>query len=261
VDTFEEQLTFFKEQWPLMKEAAESGGSKAVIQFVDGFDDDTERRVLYAFARQGLSMDEWSGKSFDVLIDVGRAGISELLTQAEMSDDAKTRDRRTDTANVIAYNLAADLADCWPGDDAPRTKAHFKAGLEAAERCIRWRKELKKGAWPHSMAYWAKGYHQLALGDTAGAVESLQTSLDFARKGAEEDGKPPTVTADGDFAVIVGAGYLGLVRWVQGDEEGRDQYEEAIEAFRAQLDDESRKDDAEFGIAQLEKVKDKFVSA
>ena len=36
MDTFEEQLTFFKEQWPAMKEAAESGGDpvSAAVEFV-----------------------------------------------------------------------------------------------------------------------------------------------------------------------------------------------------------------------------------
>jgi hypothetical protein len=255
VETREEQLAYFQSQWPAMKDAAETGGAEAVIRFIDSHDEDVERRVLYAFARQGLAMGKWQGKSLEVVIDVARAGMRELLAQAEAADDPEISDRRTDTANVISYNLAADLADCWPGSDLPRTRAHFQAGLEASEQCIRWREELGKGPWPRSMAYWAKGYHQLRLGDVTGAIDSWQASLDYARQGADEDGGPTVVSADADFAVILGAGYLGLARWADGDPQGRAQYDEAIAAFREQLEDEERKDDAQFGIDQLEKTK------
>ena len=59
MQTFQEQLDFFNEHWPAMAAAAEENGSAGVAAFVDGFENDLHRRVLYMFARQGLGNDEW----------------------------------------------------------------------------------------------------------------------------------------------------------------------------------------------------------
>ena len=259
MQTFEEQRAFFKEQWPEMKAAAESGGAETVIEFIQGFDDKLERRVLYMFANQGLVNQEWEGKSFDVYIAVCDAGIAEFLRQAEAADDEETRDKRTDGANIISYNLSADLAECWPGDELPRERQHFERGLKAAEDCIRWREELGKPAGPFSMAYWAHGMHSLSLGELEASVESFAKSLDYAREAAAAEGLPVETSAETSFSMILGAGYLGLARWVAGDGEGQELYEQAIAAFKAQCEDRSKADDAQFGIDQLEVVKAKYV--
>jgi len=212
METFEQQKAFFEEQWPKMQDALESGGAPAAIQFVSRFEDPTQRRVLFLFAHMGIVNQDWRGKSFDTYIEVCDAGIQAMLGEAEAAEDQEIRDRRTDNANVISANLAADLADCWPGDETPRTRSHFERGLEASNQCITWREQLKKGPWPFSFSYWTKGMHQLSLGDAQGAMESWIASLDYASRVAKEAKKPTTVSTDGDFGVILGSAYVGLAR-------------------------------------------------
>jgi hypothetical protein len=117
---------------------------------------------------------------------------------------------------------------------------------------VRWRRELGKGPAALSMALWAQGMHALSLGDVDASVESFERSLASAREAAE---------GDEDFGVVLGRGYLGLARWVRGDDDGRDLYETALFAFREQLEDEKRRDDARFGIDQLETVRARYAPA
>lgn len=194
-------------------------------------------------------MQDWEGKSYTVAAGVGRGSINRLVREAleahQAGDEATSR-RRTELANVISYNLAADLADCWPGDRPPLTEAHFEEGLKAAEDCIQWRDELMKGPGATSMAWWAKGMHLLSLGRHEEAVRSFHQSLTLAREIAQ---------SDEDFGVVLGRGYTGLARWIAGEQAGRDEYREALGVFANQLMDEDHKDDARFGIDQLETVK------
>ena len=259
MQTFQEQLAFFQEHWPAMQAAVESEGAAGVIKLISGFDDDLERRVLYMFSRQGLVMGDWTGKNFDDCIAVATAGIEELLRQAEAATDDETRNMRFDGANVISYNLSADLADCWPGDDTPRAARHFERGYDAALDCLKWRGLLNKGPGPFMMAWWAKGMHELSLGRYQDSVASFTHSLAFAKDDARDQELPILVNAEGTYTVIVGAGYLGLARLLAGDEAGQVQYDEAIAAFTAQLEDAEKKDDAQFGIDQLEKVRGKYL--
>ena len=252
MQTYQDQLDFFNRQWPELKTAVETGGPGAVISLINARSDELERRVLYMFSRQGLVMG-------DAAVAVADAGIAEFLRQAEAAGDEATRDKRTDGANVISYNLSADLADCWPGDDAVRERHHFERGLKAAQDCITWREQLGKPAGPLSMAWWARGMHELSLGRHQDAVASLSTSLAFAKTAAADQQLPPTVGADGDFSVILGSGYVGLARLCAGDESGRAQYDEAIAAFTVQLGIDGRKEDAQFGIDQLKTVHSRYV--
>jgi hypothetical protein len=260
MQTFQEQLDFFNEQWPKMAAAAEANGCDGIVEYIGGFDDDLERRVLYMFARQGLGNSEWPGKSLDLLIEVADAGMAEFIRQAEAAPDKETRNKRVDGANVISFNLAADLADCWPGDDTPREQRHFERGLKAAEDCLRWREMLGKPAGPFSMAYWVHGMHALSLGDTETAISSFQSSLEYAQQVAAEEGATTEISAESTFGVILEAGYLGLARWKAGVDGGQELYEEAIAAFTAQLQDTEKQDDARFGIDQLQTVKSKYIN-
>jgi hypothetical protein len=196
----------------------------------------------------------------DGYVDVAKAGIAEGFKQSEAASDKETAGKRTDYANMLSYNLSADLADCWPGDDVPREKRHFEVGLKAAEDCVKWREELSKGPFPFSIAYWAKGIHQLSLGDNEGALDSFSKSFNYAVEHAKAEGVNTDVSQEGDFGVILEAGYIGIVEMAGGIEGGKEHYEEAIAAYRAQIDNiPDKKDDAQFGIDQLEKVKDKYV--
>lgn len=250
--TFEEQQAFFESRWPEMAEAARAGGAPAVLAFVDGHADDLQRRVLHLFARQGLVQREWEGRSLDVAAEVAQGSIGRLLDesrQAAEAGDEETARRRKELANVISYNLAADLADCWPGERPALERRHFEAGQAAAVDCVRWREELAKGPGPSAMAWWAKGMHELSLGRTQDAVASFERSLAFAREDADDERA---------FGTVLGRGYLGLARWIAGDDAGRALYREALGDFANQLTDPERQEDARFGIDQLETVKQRY---
>jgi tetratricopeptide (TPR) repeat protein len=245
--------------WDEMKTAMETGGTDAVAEFINGFGDD-ERRKLYSFAQQAFYGREWEGKSLDGYIEIVNAGIAEGLRQAEAAGDPNEAARLKDYANVLSYNMSADLAECWPGDETPRERRHLEAGLKAAEDCIRWREELGKGPFPFSIAYWAKGMHELSLGAKENALADFKKSFDYALEYAKAEGVSMEVSPDGDFVVLLGAGYVGLAEWALGDVGGKTRYEEAVAAFRSQVDDyPDKKDDAQFGIDQLEWVRAKFV--
>jgi len=76
------------------------------------------------------------------------------------------------------------------------------------------------------------------------------------------DHRPPPVGSPGTAVAehpVLELGYLVLARWINNEQEGQAQYEKAINTFKAQTEDESKKGDAEFGISQLEKVKNKYL--
>ncbi|MEE8640182.1 MAG: hypothetical protein V3T41_07210 [bacterium] len=247
-------------QWDEMRRLMEEAGPEAVIEFINGFDDDEQRRQLYSFGRFAFAMKEWEGKNLDALVAVANAGIAEGLRQAEAATSAEDSAKLVDFANVLSYNLSADLAECWPGDTLPREKRHFEAGLKAAEICIRWREELGKGPGPFAMAYWAKGMHQLSLGDVDGAVVNFKKSLEYNVEIAKEEGTAAEVSAEAGFGLILADGYVGLAEWVKGDEEGKGRFENALAAFREGAEKYAdKKDDFQFGIDQLEWVKKKFI--
>ncbi len=245
--------------WDELRTKMETGGVTAVADFVAGFNDE-ERRKLYSFAQRAFYGREWEGKSFDGYIEIANAGIAEGLRQAEAATSSEDSAKLVDFANVLSYNLSADLAECWPGDTLPREKRHFEAGLKAAEDCIRWREELGKGPGPFGMAYWAKGMHQLSLGDVGSAVDNFKKSLEYYVEVAKEEGESTEVSAEAGFGVILADGYVGLAEWVKGDEAGKGRFENALAAFRGGVEKyPEKKDDFQFGIDQLEWVKQKFI--
>ncbi|HUT97582.1 MAG TPA: hypothetical protein VM054_00735 [bacterium] len=251
---------FPENHWEEMKRLMERGGPRAVIEFVAGFPDDLERRKLYAFCNQAFSMRDWNGKNFDGLVEVVEEGIAEGLRQAAAAGDAETRDKCTDYANMMSYNLSANLAECWPGDEEPRERRHFEKGLELARRCVAWRGELKKAAGPFSMAHWACGMHALSLGNATAAREDFEKSLDYAVKNARESGAVAECASGGDFSVVLGHGYLGLARMAAGDAVGREIYDNAVDAFQATVEDfPEKKDDARFGLDQLRWVESRVL--
>ena len=258
-NNMEAKAEFPEIHWEEMRTRMEAGGVAAVTDFVGGFTDE-EKRKLYSFAQGAFYGREWEGKSFDGYVEIANAGIAEGLRQAEAESDAEKSAKLVDFANVLSYNLSADLAECWPGDTLPREKRHFEAGLKAADDCIRWRVELGKGPAPFAMAYWAKGMHQLSLGDAAGASENFKKSLDYYVEVAKEEGEATAVSAEAGFGLILAEGYVGLAEWARGNEEGKGRYEVAVAAFREGAEKyPDKKDDFQFGVDQLEWVKQKFI--
>lgn len=258
--TVEEKAEFPETEWEAMRALMEDEGPEAVIAFVAAFADDEQRRQLYSLAQRGFAYRGWEGKNLDGLAAVVQAGIAEGLRQAEAETDAATAAKLIDYANVLSYNLAADLAECWPGDTLPRERRHFEVGLKAAADCLRWREELGKGPFPFSIAYWAHGMHLLSLGETRAAREDFRKSYDYAVEFANAEGKDPSLSAEGEFGVLLAAGYVGLAEWVLGEDAGKAHYEEAIAAFKEGAEKyPEKKDDFQFGIDQLEWVKGKFI--
>ncbi|UCH79280.1 MAG: hypothetical protein JSU81_04840 [Candidatus Coatesbacteria bacterium] len=255
----EEKAEFPETEWEEMRALMEKKGADAVIEFVAGFDDE-QRRQLYSLAQRGFAYRDWEGKNLDDLATVVQAGIAEGLRQARAETDAAKAAKLLDYANVLSYNLAADLAECWPGDTLPRDKRHFEAGLKAAADCLRWREELGKGPFPFSIAYWAHGMHLLSLGETHAALEDFRKSYKFAVEFAKAEGKDTSLSAEGEFGVLLAAGYVGLAEWVLGEDAEKAHYEEAISAFKEGAEKyPDKKDDFQFGIDQLEWVKGKFI--
>jgi hypothetical protein len=261
MNTYQEQQTFFRANWPGLKAALEQGGAQAGIAFISGFADALERRVLFVFARQGMNGrdDAFEGgvenPSLDALIEVADAGIAELLAQAEAEPDLELRSKRFDSANVISYNIGADLADCW-GDSFNRTREHFLRGLQAGEDCIKWRTELQKPPAPFSMAYWLRGMHRLSMGDGEGGKADFGESLRYAEQDAAEDKLPSALSPEAGFSVILAHGYLAIAEIVCGDEGADEHYQAALDCFKQQQagDDAEKAEDAAFGITQLEYV-------
>ena len=238
-----------------MKSALDAGGGQAVIDYIEGFDSDPLRRVLYIASKQVLAPPDSQDKRLDDLITVSDAGIVEMLRQVKAAQDDEARGQCLHAAHIVSYNLAAELADCWPGDDLPRTNAHHTRGTQAAVDCLLW-SEVAGVPMPISNDYWVRGIHQLALGDAQAAIRSWTASLEFAEAAAENDGTSTNVGPDGTFGVILNSGYLGLARWISGDEAGKSEYEAAIEALQAQLEDAERAEEAKLGIGQLEKTRE-----
>lgn len=257
-----EEKEFPEVHWAEMKSKMAEGGADSVVEFINGFDDE-ERRGLYSFAQKSWTFygREWEGQNLDDYIAVAEAGISEGLRQAETAADPKEGVELTDYLNILSYNLSANLAECWPGDTVPRERRHFEIGLKAAEDCLRWREELGKGPLPFALAYWAKGMHQMSLGDNASAAENFRKSFDYGTEYAKDEGISPDVSPEGDLIVILCAGYIGLAEWVGGDETaGKTHYGKALAAFRGQAENyPDKKDGAQFGIDQLEWVRAKFI--
>jgi hypothetical protein len=237
-----------------MKQALDAGGGQAVIDYVEGFDSDPLRRVLYIASTQVLAPPDFKDKRLDDLITVSDAGIVEMLRQVEAAEDDETRGQCLHAAHVVSFNLAAELADCWPGDDLPRTKAHHERGVQAATDCLLW-SELAGVPRPISTDYWVRGIHQLALGDVKATIRSWTAALEFAETAAENDDQSKDIGPAGTFAVILNSGYLGLARWISGEDTGQGGYETAIGAFRAQSNDAEKAEEAKVGFGQLEKTR------
>lgn len=238
-------------------------GSTAIVDYVWSLPDsdrlDAVRAVqksLYALAGQGAGL--------DIYVDTMAALIERGTRPLELPAESDAHDRVLNSYNAISYNFAADLADCWPGDTVPREPRHFEEGLKAAENCVRWRNELNKPPKSFSLAYWAKGFHLLALGHYSGAVKSFNLSLAFALRDAQDKGQLGPVSPSSTFDVLLTSAYLGIAELAEGNPEGTRRFDDAMESFREQLrnaeltGDSEAKEDAEIGIGQLEIAKAKY---
>ena len=254
MDSIGDERAFFSDQWPDLRVILEKHGPEALVAAILERGSDAESAALFRFARQGLVFEEWNGKSLDAYMEVVNGGCRWLGERARTVPG----EERKDYLGVLAeltFNFAADIADCWPGDDEPRERRHFERGAEVAEQSVGLRDELGKPDSSKHLGWWAFGYHQLRLGNTAAAADCMERSLEHARRAARDAADHDEITSQAPFPVLIGAGYLGLARIADGEPSGPDLYGEALAAFQAQLSEPGRKDDAQFGIDQLERVR------
>jgi len=263
-----------------LRSLLEEWGGAGVVSHIQGTPDPAQRRKLYTLARLSFPDRRSQERRFDELIRIARAGIVEGLRQADQArarGDADGARECFDFANRLSYNLSADLAECWPGDEAPRERRHFEAGLRAAYDCIVWRQELGKPPERRAMAHWAAGMHQLSLGNHIEALCAFESAFGLALQGAvaartsagggspAPDAKPEAfVKPNGDFGVILYYGYAGIARHLLGDMSGARLFEQACTAFAGTLKsprDKEAAEDAEFGQDQLKWVERKFMGA
>lgn len=247
---------FPQSERPALRSALESGGWAAVEEYAAGWAKPRQRIQLFSLATRIASGALRSSFTLDQLCVFNDAAIGAALTAmeaAQAAGDAEAADGFKQQANVMAYNFAADLAPCWPGDDEAREQRHYARGVELGRQMLRWRIELNMAAENFALAYWALGIHQLGLGEFAEAAESFGKAQEHSRLAAEEYGRKPQVAPDGDWQVILNSGYRGLARALAGDADGQADYRAALAAFRGQADEQPElADDAQFGIAQLE---------
>lgn len=250
------------EIWTLVRPALEArgpAGAAAVVRGTAG----TARLGLWNEVLQEAGGGEWSGKSLDSRLDLARLAIADALEveAATRPGDSDQADKLLDQANIWSFNLAADLAECWPGDEEPREERHREAGLAAALDCLQWRRQLRKGPFPFALAWWARGIHELALGRPAEAERSFAEAAACGRRLAQEQGRSPEVDGDSVYMHLLNAGYGGIARAVRGDDAGRELLDRCLEAFAEQArrhPDEA--EDATFGVDQLRHTARRFLT-
>ncbi|MCP4547210.1 MAG: hypothetical protein GY835_12195 [bacterium] len=253
-----QQNQFMEEHWPAMQGAMERVGPAGVKEFIDGFENPDERRQLYFYGQQAFGGRDWSGKDLLIAAEFVRMGITEMLNQS--ADAGEDSDGLKDLGNIMSFNLAADLADCWPGDDLPRDNRHFELGLNAAEDCLRWRAELKRGPNPFAMAWWIKGMHELSLARPAEALASFQQYRQFAIEYATGENLDVSVSGAGHWSTLLAEGYVAIGLCATGDAAGRAELDECITALEAaRTAQPGEKDSLQFCLDQLNKVESNYL--
>lgn len=189
-----------------------------------------ERVKLLKLAIRKIAFGAWPNAYLDTMIELGDAAVSEALALGEK-----------DEANMVSYNMAANLCDCW-GDGFERERRHFEKGLAYADRALSFRRELGKPEDRIAMAQWARGKHLLSLGRHAEAVDAFKESLAGYRRAT-------SVEPEG---LLAAEGFLALAKEASGDAEGKAELDRALDALKAlKARDPSKADDAQGYIDQL----------
>ena len=243
----------FESMWPQLSGIYQVEGVSALIDFIRSREPLLERRGLFLMASQRISSGQDLSRTLDDIVAISRAAIGEFATQAELETDPDEKSRRLDGANILSYNLAADLAPCWPDDDEPRTLEHYQEGIRCADDCLRWREELNKGPVPFSMAWWALGAHRCGMSDWNGASKAFEMSLEAAREFARESDENTEAGPQASFSINIATGWLEFARWRSGDKSSYDRFLKVIGAFSQVVQrGEEEQGDALLGIQQLE---------
>lgn len=203
---------------------------------------------LYRFAIRGLMFREWTGNNLTPIVLLGDAAVALALKLYQQDTNDKSLQ---DEANVICYNMAANLAGCW-NDGFARSPEHYRIGLEYANRAIAFRTELKKGASSFSMAYWAKAVHELFLNNFVQAEHDFAKSLQLAEESAVAGKVPIGISKSSDFSVLLGIGYLAIAQITLKNFSARQTFQQVLDAFEDMKEASAdSRGDAEVGLDQL----------
>src|SRR5438045_2309976 len=93
-------------------ETLKTGRSAAVLSALSEISP-KERIALLRLAVRKISFGKWPNEYLDEMITLGDAAIADALAIQEK-----------DEANMICYNMSANLADCW-NDAYTRARHHF----------------------------------------------------------------------------------------------------------------------------------------
>lgn len=243
-----------KDHWATLKERMEKEGPVAVSKCIEAFEDGSQIRQLYSFAMRTFDGQDWLGKNFDQEIELARLGIEHCLQASKTEEKVEVQKRLLDSANIMSYNLSANLADCWPGDERKRETRHFEEGLRAAEDCLRWRGELEKGPGPFAMAHWARGMHLISLGRPA--IDDMRKALDFEIARLKDDGQCVEFSEKSSWSLLLYQAYLGLAEKYSG--QVSDRASKAREYLGELAKDKEKEGDAKFCLDQLSVVAQKY---
>ena len=243
----------FEDRWPDLQDIFTASGAEGLVSYIHDREESIERRALFLMSSQRISRGQNITRNLDDVVMTSRAAIDEFFQQSQSEQDPEQSRLRLEGANILSYNLAADLAPCWVDDDETREPRHHEEGIRCATDCLQWREELEKGSVALSMAWWALGVHQAGLGKWHNSCESFQGALETAMEDAKDNATPELAGPESSFSVNIATGWLEFAKWRSGDASSYDRFLEVMSAFSLQLDrqDEGR-EEALVGIQQLE---------
>lgn len=208
----------------------EEGGAAAVLAATAHLPA-RERGALLRFGVRKIAFNAFPPSFLDDMIVLGDAAIA---CATGLGDEAEV--------NVLAFNLSANLCDCW-GDAYGRERRHFERGLAYADQALALRLRLGVPLEKVALAHWARGKHLLSLGRFDDAVEAFEEQLRCLSSA------PPTPSPPA--AALAAEAYLAIARRVaQRDADGRD-LGASMAQLRALLDDPAKADDAKVYLDQL----------
>jgi hypothetical protein len=211
--------------WQQLHPAFLKEGAEAVLKFVETKDSAVARNQVLRFAIRKIGGATGASSSdLDGMIIIGDAAIANAMAAAEQ--DAESTALWIDEGNISAFNLSANLCDCW-GDGDSRHAQHFAAGLRYADLALELRVELKKGPGPFSMAHWVRGKHLLSLKRPNDAAAAFSSSLACERDLARAKGITPIASAQSPASLLSSQAFMGYAQVQSGNKAGLKLFEEA----------------------------------
>jgi len=228
-------------RWSVLRRTIDNDGVPACCTAIQSEIDSERREQLFRYAIRKLGGGTGASASdLDAMVTIGNAATS------------NTEGRETQV-NVMAFDLSANLCDCW-GDGDSRRKSNFEAGLRFADLALELRKTLKKDASSFSMAHWARGKHLLSLGRAKEAADAFQESLRCEQTAARENGQDPSSLETVPGGLLNSRAFLGLSMVRSGRPEGNAMLEDTIAILRnrAEHGEGELKEDAQVYLDQIQ---------